>query len=170
MLTWCMPHVNYIFVSLYKFVCTSKWHHHACACGSFLLSKLGNTVAHKSLHCCTMVHFFLLSPHPADPTLTTENLMEMLKGVEDRWEELGYKLCFPYGVRGSEMQKIRLLYHSDHQRMEALINHYMRHYPLRSWKRVASALEEMQLPQLAEVVTTKYVRGMWQGLPLASGG
>ena len=116
-----------------------------------------------------MVHFFLLSPHPADPTLTTENLMELVNGVEHRWEELGNALCFPC-VRVSEVQKIRHLYQSDHQRMEALLNHYVRHYPLRCWKEVASAMERMELPQLAEVVTTKYVRGMWQELPLASSG
>ena len=113
-----------------------------------------------------MVHFFLLSPHPADPTLTTENLMKVVNGVEDRWKDLADKLV----VRDSEKQKIQRLYQSDHQRMEALINHYVRHYPRHSWKVVASALERMQLPQLAEVVTTKYVRGMWQGLPLGSSG
>ena len=113
-----------------------------------------------------MVHFFLLSPHSADPTLTTENAMEMVRGVESRWKDLGNGLY----VRESEKQRIQHLYWSDHQRMEALINHYVRHYPLRSWKEVANALEKMQLPQLAEVVTTKYVRGMWQGLPLASSG
>ena len=113
-----------------------------------------------------LVHFFLLSPRPADPTLTTDNLMEVVRGVEDRWKDLAKNLF----VRDSEIQKFRLLYQSDHQRMEALINHYVRHYPLRSWKKVARALEVVQLPQLAEVVTTKYVRGTWQGLPLASGG
>ena len=107
-----------------------------------------------------MVHFFLLSPHPADPTLTTESLMEVVRGLESRWEDLADKLV----VRDSEIQKIRHLYLSDHQRMEALINHYVRHKPTRSWKKVADALERMELPQLAEVVTTKYIRGMWQGL------
>ena len=103
-----------------------------------------------------MVLFFLLSPHPADPTLTTENLMEVVRGVEGRWEDLGNEL----GVRDSEMQKIQRLYQSDHQKMEAIISHYVRHEPSRSWKRVASELERIELPQLAEVVTTKYVRGM----------
>ena len=100
---------------------------------------------------------FLLSPHSADPTLTTENLIEVVRGVEDRWEALSDKLF----VRSSEEQKIQRLYQSDHQRMEALINHYVRHYPLRSWKEFASALGRIQLPQLAEVVTTKYVRGIY---------
>ena len=103
-----------------------------------------------------MVRFFLSSPHLADPTVTTENLMEVVRGVENRWDNLSNQL----GVRYSEIQKIQLLYQSDHQKMEALINHYVRHYPLHSWKGVASALERMDLPQLAEVVTTKYVRGM----------
>ena len=92
--------------------------------------------------------------------------MELVNGVEHRWKELSDTL----GVRSSEDQKIRRLYRSDHQKMEALINHYVRHYPTRSWKKVASALKNMKLPQLAKVVTTKYVRGMWQGLPLTSGG
>ena len=113
-----------------------------------------------------MVLFFLLSSHSADPTLTTENLMEVMRGVEGRWEELGKKIR----VRYSEMQKIPHLYQSDHQKMEAIIKHYVRYHPSRSWKQVADALEEMELPQLAEVVTTKYVRGMCQGCPLASGG
>ena len=113
-----------------------------------------------------MVLFFLLSPHPADPTLTTENLMEVVRGVEGHWEDLSDKL----GVRLSEKEKILHLYQSDHQKMEAIIKHYVRHRPYRSWKRVADALERMNLSQLAEVVTTKYVRGMWQGWPLASGG
>ena len=106
-----------------------------------------------------MVLFFLLSHHPADPTLTTENLMEVVRGVESCWENLSDQL----GVRSSEDQKIKRLYQSDHQRLEALIEHYTRHHPSRSWKQVADALEEMELPQLAEVVTTKYVRGMCQG-------
>ena len=92
--------------------------------------------------------------------------MEVVRGLEDRWEDLWDKLAVRYSLR----EAIEHLYRSDHQRMEALINHYVRHYPFRSWKEVASALENMELPQLAEVVTTKYVRGMWQGLPLASSG
>ena len=92
--------------------------------------------------------------------------MMVVRGLEDRWEDLSDELA----VRYSQREEIQRLYQSDHQRMEALINHYVRHKPTRSWKEVASALEEMELPQLAEVVTTEYVRGMWQGLPLASNG
>ena len=92
--------------------------------------------------------------------------MEVVRGVESRWKDLGNKL----GVRYFEMQKIQRLYQSDNQGMEALVNHYVRHYPIRSWSKVGSALERMKLRQLEKVVTTKYVRGMWLKLPLASGG
>ena len=114
----------------------------------------------------TMVLFFLLSPYPANPTLTTENLIEVVRGVEDHWEDLGRELRVRYSWRW----EIRRLYQSDKQRMEALINHYVRHHPTRSWKRVASALEDMELRRLTKVVTTKYIRGMWFEIPLASGG
>ena len=92
--------------------------------------------------------------------------MEVVRGVESRWKDLSDELY----VRLSEMQTIRLLYRSDHQRMEAVVNHYVRHYPFCSWSKVAHALELMKLRQLAKVVTTKYVRGIRLGLPLASGG
>ena len=97
----------------------------------------------------------LVSP-PDDPILTTENLMEVVRGVETCWKDLSDKLI----VRHSEKEKIHHLYQSDHLKMEAIIKHYVRYHPSRSWKGVANALERMNLPQLAEVVTTKYVRGM----------
>ena len=108
-----------------------------------------------------MVPFFLLSPHPADPTLTTENLMEVLRGVEHRWEDLAV-----YLVRYSQLQEIQRLYQSDHQKMKALINHYVKHYPTPSWNQVVFALELVKLRRLAKVVTTKYVRGIWLEVPL----
>ena len=82
--------------------------------------------------------------------------MEVVRGIEDHWKDLSDKLV----VRSSERRKIQRLYQSDHQRLEALVKHYVKHHPTRSWKDVSSALERMNLPQLAEVVTTKYVRGM----------
>ena len=97
-----------------------------------------------------------LSPHPADPTLTTENLMEVVRGVESHWIDLGSQL----DMQVSEIQKIHRLYQNDRQKMEAIVKHYVKHNPPHSWKAVSSALERMELPQLAELVTTKYVRGM----------
>ena len=82
--------------------------------------------------------------------------MEVVRVVESRWEDLGDKFVLRY----SERQKIRHLYQSDHLKMDALIKHYVQQYPFHSWKEVYGALERMNLPQLAEVVNTKYVRGM----------
>ena len=65
----------------------------------------------------------MLSPHPADPTLTTDNLMEVVKGVEDWWQGLGIML----GVAHSKRDEISKLYHSDQHRMQALADHFQRY-------------------------------------------
>ena len=89
----------------------------------------------------------MLSPHPADPTLTTDNLMKVVKEVEHRWEELGHEL---------ELQ----LQLSGVHGMAGVVDEYVSRYPTPSWKNVATALQEMKLDKLADEVTTKYVRGM----------
>ena len=100
----------------------------------------------------------MLSPHPADPTLTTDNLMEVVKEVEHRWWELGDKL----GLRtrpdivGGKVQTQLVGVHG----MADVVDEYVRHYPTPSWKEVATTLQEMKLDKLADDVTTKYVRGM----------
>ena len=90
----------------------------------------------------------MLSPHPADPTLTTDNLMEVVKEVKHRWKDLGRKLGLPLyqlsGVHG----------------MADVVDEYVRRYHTPSWKQVGAALQRMKLDKLADKVTTKYVRGM----------
>ena len=98
----------------------------------------------------------MLSPHPADPTLTTDNLMEVVKEVEHCWKELGDKLYMP----DSKLENIKSLYQTDHLRMEAVVDYYVKYDPLSSWKNVGTALQEMELHQLVNNVTTSYVRGM----------
>ena len=100
----------------------------------------------------------MLSPHPADPTLTTDNLMEMVRDVEHRWKDLGRNL----GLRTQTFLHSRLI-GVDGQvihRMADVVDEYVRHYHAPSWKEVATALQEMELDKLADEVTTKYVRGM----------
>ena len=87
----------------------------------------------------------MLSPHPADPTLTTDNLMEVVKEVEHRWVDLGDR----FGLGMSSVHG-----------MVGVVDDYVRRYPAPSWKKVATALQEMELDKLADEVTTKYVRGM----------
>ena len=97
----------------------------------------------------------MLSPHPADPTLTTDNIKEVVKEVEHRWEELGRKLVPP-----SRLGNIKHLYKTNHLRMEAVVDSYVKCSAYSSWKMVAAALQAMGLHKLADEVTTKYVRGM----------
>ena len=100
----------------------------------------------------------MLSPHPADPTLTTDNLMEVVKEVEHHWEDLGQKL----GLRthltsvGGKLQEQLSGVHG----MADVVDEYVRCYPTPSWKQVAAALQEMMLDKLVDEVTTKYVRGV----------
>ena len=103
-------------------------------------------------HCGTLLP--LVSP-PADPTLTTSNMLSVLSGVEEQWEELGERLH----VWWSKMIEIRQLHHTSTDRVRALSNFYIRCHFASSWQDISSALQRMGLPDLADVVTTKYVRG-----------
>ena len=100
----------------------------------------------------------MLSPHPADPTLTTDNLMEVVKEVEDRWRDLGGELGFHTNVTfvGGKLETQLSGVHG----MADVVDEYVRRYPTPSWKQVATVLQRMKLDKLADDVTTKYVRGM----------
>ena len=89
--------------------------------------------------------FPVLSPLLADPTLTSDNLIEVMKDKKHHWKDLAHKLgVFKLSMHG----------------MEDVVDEYARRYPTPSWKNVVLALQEMKLPKLADEVTTKYVRGM----------
>ena len=96
------------------------------------------------------VIYLVLFPHLADPTLTTDNFIEVMKEEKHRWEDLAHKLglltlgLLTPGMRG----------------MEDVVDEYVRRYPTPSWKQVALALQEMELHKLADEVTTKYVKGI----------
>ena len=91
------------------------------------------------------VIYLVLSSHLADPTLTTDNLIEVIKEEKHRWEDLASELDLSV---------------FDMHGMEDVVDEYVRRYPTPSWKQVALALQEMELHKLADEVTTKYVRGM----------
>ena len=91
------------------------------------------------------VIFPVLSPHIADPTLTSDNFIEVMKDERHRWKDLAGELdVSEFGMHG----------------MEDVVDEYVRRYPTPSWKKIALALQEMKLYKLADEVTTKYVRGM----------
>ena len=96
------------------------------------------------------VIYLVLSSHLADPTLTTDNLIEVMKEKKHRWEDLA-----------SELGLLTLdLLTPDMRGMEDVVDEYVRRYPTPSWKQVALALQEMELHKLADEVTTKYVKGI----------
>ena len=97
----------------------------------------------------------MLSSHPADPTLTTDKLMEVVKEVQHRWEELGHSLKM-----GLILSKLKGLYQSDHLRMEAVVDYYLKYHPTPSWRDVAVALRNLGLHKETDSITTRYVRGM----------
>ena len=82
--------------------------------------------------------------------------MEVVNGLERRWEYLAYKLV----VRYEKIEGIKTTYHNDFHRMEAVVDDYVRYKPNRSWGDVASALQEMGLPRKADAVIAKHVRGI----------
>ena len=84
-----------------------------------------------------------------------------MSGLEEQWEELGVKLLdvLLTHVWQSKRDEIRRLHHTSTHRIEELIKFYIKYYYASSWQRIASALQEMGLHDLADVVTTKYVRG-----------
>ena len=91
------------------------------------------------------VIYLVLSSHLADPTLTTDNFIEVVKEEKHRWVELASELDLStFGRHG----------------MDDVVDEYVRRYPTPSWKQVALALQEMELHKLADEVTTKYVKGM----------
>ena len=103
----------------------------------------------------------MLSPHPADPTLTTDNLMEVVKEVEHHWKDLGLKLGLQrdrkrFAIVGGKIQEQLYGIHG----MADVVDEYVRRHPTPSWKQVATVLQEMKLDKLADEVTTNYVRGM----------
>ena len=101
--------------------------------------------------------FPMLSPLPADPTLTTDKLMEVVKELEDHWVELGRRLDMGHT---DMLESIKRLYQSDHLRMEAAVDYYLKYHPTPSWRDVAVALQNSGLHKEADSITTKYVRGM----------
>ena len=105
----------------------------------------------------------MLSPHPADPTLTTDNLMEVVKEVEHRWEDLGHKLGLRTHniiVGGKIQARLSDVDGEEIHGMAAVVDEYVRCCPTPSWKQVTTVLQRMELDKLADEVTTKYVRGM----------
>ena len=81
--------------------------------------------------------------------------MEVVKGVESRWNDLADEL-----VVRSKKSEIKALCHNDTDRMEAVANEYVRYFPTHTWGGIACALKKMELQQQANFITTKYIQGI----------
>ena len=92
-----------------------------------------------------VVYPVLSPPHLADPTLTSDNFLEVMKDKRQCWKDLA--------------DELDILEDSMHG-MEDVVDEYVQCYPTPSWKKIALALQEMKLCKLADEVTTKYVRGI----------
>ena len=109
------------------------------------------------MHCWRIELYSYLQMFTFNPDkfLTTENIMDVVKDVEEFWDSLGRQL----GVRQTERDSIRNLHQNDHQKMEAMLDHYVTCYPVPSWKRFAATIQGMGFSNLADVVTVRYVTG-----------
>ena len=90
----------------------------------------------------------------SDPTLTTHNVTEMVKGVD--YDDLDNVL----DVSFEKGDVIHDQYQSDEQRCEALIAHVVLTHPCLTWKRLSTNLQQRYgHSEAAAEVTRKYVKG-----------
>ena len=99
--------------------------------------------------CYTSTLLYLSS----DPTLTTHNVTEMVKGVS--YSFLHRVLNGSYNKWG----EIHNQYQSDEQRSEALVAHVVLTHPCLTWKRLSTKLQQCGSNEAAAEVTRKYVKG-----------
>ena len=102
---------------------------------------------------CTCVYKLYFSFLSSDPTLTTHNVMEMVKGVPYSYLNHVPSASF------NKWYKIKTQYQSDEQRSEALISHTISTHPCLSWNLLASGLQRYGYSETAAEVTRKYVKG-----------
>ena len=83
---------------------------------------------------------------PLVPALTVENIMAALRGIEERWNDIGGWLYVPGEIR----QEIRSQHSTDSDRLRAVILYVLTLHPRSSWRCVIRALHEMREHQVAE--------------------
>ena len=88
----------------------------------------------------------------SDPTLTTHNVTEMVKGVDYSILHLVLDVSF------EKLGEIYSQYQSDEQHSEALVAHVVLTHPCLTWKRLSTNLQRWHSEAAAEV-TRKYVKG-----------
>ena len=89
----------------------------------------------------------------SDPTLTTHNVTEMVKGVS--YMNLNHVL----DVSVDKWSEFYNQYQSNEQRSEALVAHVVLTHPCLTWKRLSTNLQVWGKSEAAAEVTRKYVKG-----------
>ena len=89
---------------------------------------------------------------PSDPTLTVENVKEVMGEVE-KWEVVGSVLHVPH----SKLQEIRQQSSTERERSLALGEYWVNIAPHASWERLACALYEYG-EERAAAIAKKYLQ------------
>ena len=92
---------------------------------------------------------------PSDPTLTVENVTEVMGKVGD-WERVGEWLDVPY----SKLQEIKQLSTSDREKSQSLGRYWVTNAPGASWERLGHALYYKGEETAAAMVKQYLPKGM----------
>ena len=114
------------------------------------------------VQCMLIVTIPFLCP---DPSLTTDNVVEELREVEEEWRELGNQLYIPESKR----EDIAVTHHSDSDRLRAVLEYWIQTSPCPSWKLLVLALEWIDMFTLAKHIRDKYCGGNHSILTSTSG-
>ena len=103
----------------------------------------------------TMLFFFSVPP------LSVDNIMAVLRGLEERWTRVGRALGVPRTVR----DQIKADSSSDHDGLKSLVRYWVQRDPLASWRRLIWLLEKYGggLEGVAESIMNyaEKLRGQW---------
>ena len=129
-------------------LCLNMDHYHSLLCLMFIEHVMWRDSL--GMRYKIFMTLFCLS---SDPTLTTHNVMEMVKEVP--YNMLQHVL----NVSLNKRLKILTQYQSDEQRSEALISHAISTHPCLSWNLLTNGLQQYGHSKAAAEVTKKYVKG-----------
>ena len=84
-----------------------------------------------------MISQFLPQSYVTEPTLTCENILEVLKSVAPKnWDDLAFALRVPVSKRDQITQQFR----TPEQKREALVTYWLQVVPDACWEMLAGAL------------------------------
>ena len=86
--------------------------------------------------------------------LTTANLVSVLKGIENRWNDLGDELKYPQSL----LEEIEKQYLSTRERLTAVVKHFLQLHPFASWRRIIRGLERLEEHSIVKQIKTQAER------------